>query len=188
MTELCHTETASQKKSQIESGMLNLMRQRPYQEITVTDICREAEIPRRTFYHYFSGKEDVLDTMTETLIQQCFLEGMFDVRLGKAHMEKVFVQIFHFWEGENREKLDLLIKNGLESRLISWSSLWVRKEQLGYIRKNDMEPQLVEIGLMVGLTGFFSLLFYWSRGGYRESAVQMAQYAILLLPHAVFNA
>ena len=187
LTTLCYTEAATQKKAQIETGLLNLMTRQSYQIISVTDICREADIPRRTFYHYFGGKEDVLESLIETLMQQCFQEIVFDIRLGREHMEKVFVKVFRFWNGENRKKLDTLIKNGLESRLLTWASQRVQQEQIGVMRKSDLDPKLLEIGLMVGITNFFSLLFYWSRDNYRESAEQMAKYAVWVLPHAFYN-
>jgi AcrR family transcriptional regulator len=129
VTTLCHTEATTQKKALIETSLLKLMAQLPYHEITVTDICRESEIPRRTFYHYFGNKEDVMESIIESLMQQCFLEVIFDIRLGKEHMKKCFATIFRFWAGENRKKLDVLIKNGLELRLLSWASQWIRKSK-----------------------------------------------------------
>ena len=187
MTTLCYTQAAMKKKTQMENGLLNLMMQQPYQNITVMDICREINIPRRTFYHYFGSKEDILESLIETSMQQCFLEGMVDIRLGREHLEKHFAKIFRFWDGENRKILDALIKNGLESRLLIWSSQWVQKERIGAIQNINLDPKLVEIGLMVGVTDFFSLLFYWSRGGYQESAEQMAKIAVWTLPHAFYD-
>ena len=95
--------------------------------------------------------------------------------------------IFHFWEGENRKKLDVLLKNSLESRLLTFSSTLIRKERIGILQNSNLDPKLVEIGLMVGVTDFFTLLFYWSRGGYQESPEQMAEYAIWVLPQAFYQ-
>ena len=188
MAVLCHTEYSSQKKALVENSLLNLMMQNPYQEITVTDICREANIPRRTFYHYFGNKEDVLESLIEAMIQPCFLEGLLDVRHGAGYIEESLVKMFRFWDEENRKKLDALIKNGLESQMITWATRWIQKEQSETFQKNNMDPMLVEIGLMVGTTDFFSLLFYWSRGGYQQTPEQMAKYAVWVLPHAFYNA
>ena len=187
MTVLCHTEYASRKKAQLENGLLNLMMQNSYQDIAVTDICREANIPRRTFYHYFGNKEDVLESMIEAMIQPCFLEGLLDIHYGAEYIEESLVRMFRFWDEDNRKKLDALIQNGLESRLITWATRWILKEQSESFQKTNLDPKLVEIGLMVGITDFFSLLFYWSRGGYQESPEQMAKYAVWVLPHAFYN-
>ena len=187
MAVLCHTEYASQKKEQIENGLMNLMMQGPYQDISVTDICREVNIPRRTFYHYYGNKEDVLESIIEAMIQPCFLEGLLDFRLGAEYIEESLLRMFSYWNENNRKKLDALIQNGLESRLITWATRWIQREQGGSLQKNNMDPKMVEIGLMVGTTDFFSLLFYWSRGGYQETPEQMAKYAVWVLPHAFYN-
>ena len=187
MAVLCHTEYLSQKKARLENALLHLMWQHPYQDITVTDICREVNVPRRTFYHYFNNKEDVLDSLIEAMIQPCFLDGLLDIRLGEESIEKSLVKMFRYWNEENRKKLDALIQNGLESRLITWSARWIQTEQSGAFQTNNMDPKLVEIGVMVGITDFFSLLFYWSRGGYQESPEQMAKYAVWVLPHAFYQ-
>ena len=50
--------------------------------------------------------------------------------------------------------------------MLALSSQWIQKEQIGTLQKCNLDPKLVEIGLMVGTTDFFALLFHWSRGGY----------------------
>lgn len=183
----CHTEYATQKKVQIEKGLLKLLSSSPYPDISVKDICMEAGIPRRTFYHYFENKEDVLNSIIEDLMQQCFLEVMYELRSGPVNMKESFVRIFRFWEGDNRTKLDALICNGLESRLMTWSLQFIRAERIGILSNSNLDPKLVEIGLMVGTTDFFTLLFYWSREGYRETPEQMAEYAIWVLPQTFYR-
>ena len=183
----CHTEYAAQRKAQLENSLLNLMLQQSYKEISVTDICREANIPRRTFYHYFESKDDVLDSMIENLMQQCFLNSVYGLHINPSHMKDGFVRIFQFWDGENRIKLNALIQNGLESRLMTWSLNFIQAEKIGILSNSSLNPKLVEIGLMVGVTDFFSLLYYWSRDGYQETPEQMAEYAIWVLPQAFYN-
>jgi AcrR family transcriptional regulator len=187
MATQCHTEYAVQKKALLEKSLLILMLRQPYKEISVTDICREADIPRRTFYHYFESKDDVLDVMIENLMQQCFLDSVCGLRVSPAHMKENFVRIFRFWDGDNRVKLDALIQNGLESRLMTWSLNFIQAEKIGILSNSSLDPKLVEIGLMVGVTDYFSLLYYWSRDGYRETPEQMAEYAIWVLPRAFYN-
>ena len=183
----CYTEYATKKKALLKKCLLELMRQQPYKDISVTDICRAADIPRRTFYHYFESKDDVLDSIIEDLIQRCFLSSMLDLRLDPEHLKDRFLGIFRFWEGENQAKLDALIRNGLESRLITCSTRFVQTERSSLLSRSKLDPRLVEIGLMVGITDFFTLLFYWSREGYRESPEQMAEYAMWVLPRAFYH-
>lgn len=187
MATLCHTEYAAQKKMLLENSLLDLLETVRYQDITVKDICQKADIPRRTFYHYFGCKEDVLAAIIEDLIQECFLLGMHDLRLNIDNMRKNFIRIFRFWTGDNRRKLNCLMKTGLESRLMACAIQWVRTEGIYFPQMEELDQKLVEIGLTVGVTDFFTLLFYWSRGGYKETPEQMAEYAIWVLPQVFYH-
>lgn len=187
MSKQCTTDFAQNRRGHLENSLLTLLSTRQYQDISVKDICQEADIPRRTFYHYFDSKDDVLDSVINNIMQLCFLEVMFDYKLGVDNMRQSFIRVFRFWTGENRKRLDSLIRNELESRLMASAMQWVRQEKIGFLTKSDLDPKLVEIGLMVGVTDFFSLLFYWSRNGYQESAEQMAEYALWVLPQAFYN-
>ena len=187
MTKPCLTEFAQHRRELLEQSFLTILEKKPYPEISVKDICQEADIPRRTFYHYFESKEEVLETFIESIMQRCFLEIMYDIRLDAEHMKASFSRVFRFWEGDNRRKLDALIETGLESRLMSHAMKLIRTEKIGLLLNSNLNPKLVEIGLMVGVTDFFSLLFYWSRGGYQETPEEMAEYAIWVLPQAFLN-
>lgn len=187
MPKLCQTEYTNQRKQLLENSLLNLLDTKPYPDITVKDICQEADIPRRTFYHYFESKGDVLESLVSTMIMDCFLQVMFDIRLGIENMRSSFEQVFRFWQGDNRRRLDCLIRNGLESQLMASALQWLQHEKVGILQNSDLNPKLVEIGLMVGVTDFFSLLFYWSRNGYQETPEQMANYAMWVLPQAFYT-
>lgn len=52
------TACASQK--QIAEAMLELMNHSSYQSISVSSICRQADISRQTFYSLFESKENVI--------------------------------------------------------------------------------------------------------------------------------
>lgn len=188
MFKSCQTEYAHQRKKLLQTSLLDLLDVKPYQDITVKDICQQADIPRRTFYHYFESKEDVLDTIVADTMMLCSLEVASGCQTGKGSVLASFSRIFRFWQvDEYRRRLDLLLKNGLEPRLMTYSSNWVRTETFSFLRQADLDPKLMEIGLMVGVVDFFSLLFYWSRNGYQETAEQMAEYAVWVLPRAFYN-
>ncbi len=49
----------------IQSAFLQVKQVKDYNAITVSDICREAEISRGTFYAHFSNIAEVLDTLLD---------------------------------------------------------------------------------------------------------------------------
>lgn len=53
-------KTAIHSQYRITEALFRLMEQKPFEQITVTDICNEAAIGRKTFYRNFELREDVI--------------------------------------------------------------------------------------------------------------------------------
>ncbi|MBQ1608854.1 MAG: TetR family transcriptional regulator, partial [Lachnospiraceae bacterium] len=52
----------------IES-LCSLMMEKPFEKVTVSDICEVAMIPRATFYNYFEDKYDLLETYCQEFVK-----------------------------------------------------------------------------------------------------------------------
>ena len=60
MYKLCITEKSAKNQVALEQAFLRLALQRNYDDITITDICREAGLSRKVYYRLFENKNDVL--------------------------------------------------------------------------------------------------------------------------------
>ena len=91
-------------------GLLRLMREHNYHDISVADICRELGISRNSFYRYFSDK----DAMLQVLIDQVLLglelnaQKNHDLKPDNAQIRRVL----QFWKS-SEPLLDALSANGL---------------------------------------------------------------------------
>ena len=56
-------------KQAIRDGFLKLLSQKPIEKISVTEICREADINRGTFYSHYNDPYDLRDSLVEELIE-----------------------------------------------------------------------------------------------------------------------
>lgn len=75
----------------IADALFSLMKRKPFQQITVTEICREAAIGRKTFYRNFDWKEDVIDFQLDLLCEQ-YREEIMGMRIDQQlrhHLEFV---------------------------------------------------------------------------------------------------
>lgn len=76
----------------IKDALLSLLAEKEYADITITDLCREAEINRGTFYLHYANLHEVLDEL-------------FDDVLGK--MNSVLVQVGCAPAGEQKQTYPL---------------------------------------------------------------------------------
>ena len=64
----CKTPQSAQRQRHIVSCLVCMMQTQTFQEITVQDLCRKADVPRKSFYRYFECKEDVFTAAIDFLI------------------------------------------------------------------------------------------------------------------------
>jgi len=60
-------------KRMLQEGLIRLLKDRPLDKISITELCREAGINRTTFYRHYEWPRDILTEM-----QNDFLAGIFD--------------------------------------------------------------------------------------------------------------
>ncbi len=51
---------ATRTRRALHRAMFSLLEERPYENLTVLDICERADIGRSAFYEHFAGKDDPL--------------------------------------------------------------------------------------------------------------------------------
>ena len=70
MYKQCITEATTQRQRMLEHCLLDLLKSKNYEHITVGDICTSANVPRGMFYRYFDSKKDALDALIDhTLVE-----------------------------------------------------------------------------------------------------------------------
>lgn len=84
-------KTAIQSQHMIADALFSLMKRKPFQQISVTEICDEAAIGRKTFYRNFDMKEDVVEYRLDSLCAQYKEEimGMSKLEQLRHHMQFV---------------------------------------------------------------------------------------------------
>ncbi len=54
----------------IHDGMINLLKTKAYNDITVKDICEKSQISRTTFYTHYKTKDDFIYSYLNTLLKE----------------------------------------------------------------------------------------------------------------------
>lgn len=62
--------SALRSRQWIHDALLQLLQQRKYDQITVKDICKKADLSRQTFYQIFDSREEVMEYHFSLLFQE----------------------------------------------------------------------------------------------------------------------
>ncbi len=105
----------------ITNALFELMEEKDYKSISITDIVNKAGLSRVTYYRHFSSKEEIIIRFFE-LTKNRFVE---QVRLSSAsgaeNYELIILGLFLFFKA-NMKANKCLRKAGLESELLNFLS------------------------------------------------------------------
>ena len=180
MAKQCQSEQTVRRHTALVLALLSLLRTRSLQEISVKDICQTADIPRRTFYHYFTGKEDLVAALIRDLLLDCDLAILPQSTDGPDRQRESLARFFRFWQQTHRETLELLLKNEQAPHIIRQAHQWICREHLHTADSAQASDPRQLVGLAT-ISGVYSLLFFWFQTGFQQSAEEMADHAARFL-------
>ena len=115
MYKLCKTAESTKRQREIELSLLECMKGKSYDELSVNEICAEAGVPRKAFYRYFDNKESALSALINHTLQSYEFAPKNTVM--QRSLEGDLENFFKFWL-EHNELLDVLAKNKLMGNLM----------------------------------------------------------------------
>ena len=65
-----HQKQKEQSRRMIEEALFLIMEEKPYAQITVSEIAKTADVSRRTFYRMYHEKDEVLHCYFESLCRE----------------------------------------------------------------------------------------------------------------------
>ncbi len=182
----CKSERAAKRQHELEQGLLSLMTVRRYDEISVTHICDQMSIPRKSFYRYFSGKDGALEALIDHSLMG-YESFTASVRTGEKRT--IQGELETFFEFFRREKvlMDAMERNGLSAMLIQRCITNATLNNALPPRLLDREADQNRVSVtMFAISGLMALVLRWHHNGYVEPVAQMAETAVRLLTHPLF--
>ena len=108
-----HQKQREESRKMIETGLFELMREKDFDKITVSEIAERSDVARRTFYRLYKSKEDVICQHFGKLCQD--YKNRYPALEG-YNIRQISKEYFCFWH-QHREFLLLLHKCGLDRML-----------------------------------------------------------------------
>ena len=111
--EVLHMERVKRKESlfveSVVEGLWELLEDKSFEKISVSELVERADIGRVTFYRNFSNKEEELKRSFNTELQAWLSEGQIDLSdWTDGHLLSALRQFFDFWY-EQQDKIRFLI-------------------------------------------------------------------------------
>lgn len=181
MYKLCKTEQSTQRQRMLEEGLLAAMKTKRYEEITISDLCSQMEIPRKSFYRYFSGKDGALYALIDHTIMDFDHDTGIPFRNSMEDVGRDLLHFFAFWQ-QKKQLLDALERSGLSGVLVQRVITQAQNEFVP--PRNPVKPEVRAMHyhtITFTICGLMSMVTRWHRSGYAESAAEMAQIATVLL-------
>ena len=138
-------------ENKIRSGFIRLLEKKPIEQITVTEICAEAGVSKRSFYNYYCDKFDVImkvqaipeleDEDAEVSLHT--LENYFRHRYRWLLEHRGFLKNISLYFGQNSSVL--AFKNSVEEllwKIIRQATRKYRKRLSLPMRSNTLPPDI----------------------------------------------
>ncbi len=178
MYKQCKTEQSARRQRQLELGLMQTMLTRRYEDISVSDLCDQLQLPRKSFYRYFSSKDGCLYALLDHSMMEFFESGIL-VPAAEAPLRDL-ERFFVFWYG-HRALLDALQRNNLGGILVERAMELALRERLmpGYIRAWAPDPQ--QLALSFAVCGLLSMVLQWYAQGFRTPVEELTRIAKTML-------
>lgn len=187
MSKHFQTDQAMKQQKRISDSLIDLMLEKAYPEITVSMICNRAGIPRRMFYYYYDGKEDVFDSILREVLEDCDLEVMFSLEPDKQVLEQSMIRFFRYWQEQRAAELSAILRSNLEEKMIAKWVQWIFCHLDVQELIDPLSHERQKAGSFLGITCVFYTLFYWQKGGFAYTPEQMAKHVTHILTEPIYN-
>lgn len=166
----------------LDDAFAELLEEKPFEEITVSEICERSTVRRVTFYKHFQDKYDYLrhflGAMTERFVEQAgAAEDIEDVGPYVEHMQSALIGFL--------DSHDALARNvlGPGAPLSGFDAI---SEQMakGIVERLERRSKLsgqplpcpAEVSALFYVGGFMQILRWWHEAGRVISAGKLAEY------------
>ena len=171
----CTSEKTAAQQRTFEEAMLNAMCENSYENISVSDLCRQVGLSRKTFYRLYDSKSDVIYALLDHTIldAETYIP---DESVGPGGMH----QFFAFWRSKERV-LDALKNNRISSLLQQQAIIHVLNESPEIVKCFGADDSSTRREMvMFYLSGLFALVQDWHERGFDRSIDQMSRLAMEL--------
>jgi AcrR family transcriptional regulator len=159
----------------LQKALLELMKEKPFREIQITEIADRADVSRPAFYLHFHSKEELLLSHVDAVFEEFHTELSGEVAKGNIDRRKFSIMLFQYWE-RYAEILQMVIQADRQSIFLKRVREYVATFMEELTRQQGKErPDPQKQGLVIDFVagGAYMLLTHWIMNGRPDSAENM---------------
>ena len=186
MYKLCKTEQSAKRQRDIEECLFELIKQKRYEDVTITELCEQMSMPRKAFYRYFDSKEDALYALIDHSMSD--YSGFSVDRSGETvrSLTAELEEYFKFWY-EKRDFLAALDRSGLMGSLVERTINYPVNDRVSMAKFLPDEDDVTrEQVLKFAFSGLVYTMIGWYREGFAASTRDMARLAFRMFRKPLF--
>ena len=155
-------------RERIVAALTELMSQKDYASITITEITQKADVSRMTYYRNYSSKEDIL---------RRFMSDVGERIHAKIVEQDLYHDTYQYYYtlfemlGQYEALVNAALTAGLDGLILDCIAHNMDQTFLGTAAHPDTEKYL----LRFYAGAFFHVFIEWTRNGRQESCEQMAR-------------
>lgn len=110
---------AARTRAALQSSFKELLKHKPYQKITISDIADKAGIARHTFYNHYETKQDLLYYVVDSILEEYYgnLENLNLFGTNPEEERRMHTSFFQAWK-DNADVIGLLKSVDLDMVII----------------------------------------------------------------------
>ncbi|BCD06058.1 hypothetical protein BC30052_3113 [Bacillus cereus] len=153
---------------------LNLTKEKKFENITIEDICKKANVSVGTFYHYFSSKEDIYKKLFQQIEENLHVE--LENIAQHATAQRTILNFFQcIAEYTTKLELHINLLNDYNKRIFTYQPSLIYKTLNDFVYKGQLEKELTNDMSVEEITTY---LFIIARGLILDWCVADREYSL----------
>jgi len=164
----------------LKESLLEILKERPIERVTVKEICDRADINRSTFYVHYGSPQELFNSIGRELYDE-IKQKKRDYSDIKSYMNGICDIIY-----ENREFFEIMIRTGHVENMFALSELW-KGDYMDNLAGMGRSREELESAFLYVTCGAFSVMITWVLGQFRMTRDEVTDEVIKLTLGALDN-
>lgn len=126
MTKAPVSATACRRQRQIEDCLYENLLHRPYTSVSISDLCHQMGLSRKSFYNYYPDKDACFRAIIKREIQSCMLQ--LASHTAEDHSSRDAIAAFLSFCRTEKVFFDIITRNNLVTTLMDQCIHYIRDE------------------------------------------------------------